>query len=251
MSWFSDIFKGAGGGIISGIGNIVGGLLGQDAEEDAAAANANLQREFAQSGIQWKVADAKKAGIHPLYALGAQTIAASPSYVGGNSLGQGISDMGQNIGRAVEANLTASERSRSKILEDLVLEKAALENDLLRSQITTVNRAITPPYPSGSISGDIRFDPSVNVSSRRDDASREANRPAPSIKEFVMPDGSVISWPSPDAKQAIEDSLYEYEHMYETRYKPWAARSNAYNFGRKIADFDSYMRRRGNFIKGF
>lgn len=44
----------------------------------ANAQNNATQREFAQNGIQWKVEDAKKAGIHPLYALGAST--ASPSF---------------------------------------------------------------------------------------------------------------------------------------------------------------------------
>lgn len=40
--------------------------------------NANLQREFAQNSIQWRVNDAKRAGIHPLYALGAQGSSYTP-----------------------------------------------------------------------------------------------------------------------------------------------------------------------------
>jgi hypothetical protein len=39
----------------------------------ANEANIALQREFAQKSIQWKTADAKAAGLHPLAALGAQT----------------------------------------------------------------------------------------------------------------------------------------------------------------------------------
>ena len=53
-------------------------------QKEMNAKNAALQREFAQSGIQWKVADAKKAGLHPLAALGAQTASASPSYQAGD-----------------------------------------------------------------------------------------------------------------------------------------------------------------------
>lgn len=47
--------------------------------------NAALQREFAQHGIQWKVADAQAAGVHPLYALGGGT----PSFSPGASVSEG------------------------------------------------------------------------------------------------------------------------------------------------------------------
>ena len=40
--------------------------------------NRNMQKLFAQRGIQWKVADSKAAGINPLVALGAQTHSFSP-----------------------------------------------------------------------------------------------------------------------------------------------------------------------------
>lgn len=46
-----------------------------------AQQNFAFQREFAEQGIQKRVEDAKKAGIHPLYAIGAQTPSVSP--VGG------------------------------------------------------------------------------------------------------------------------------------------------------------------------
>ena len=38
-------------------------------------------KQFAKRGIQWRVHDAKKAGLHPLAALGAQTTSFSPSFV--------------------------------------------------------------------------------------------------------------------------------------------------------------------------
>lgn len=47
--------------------------------------NADLQREFAQMGIRWRVEDAEAAGLHPLAALGMQPVQASPSYVGTDS----------------------------------------------------------------------------------------------------------------------------------------------------------------------
>ena len=54
------------------------------AQKEANKRNYEMQKEFAQHGIQWKAADAKEAGLHPLAALGAQTSAASPSYAAGD-----------------------------------------------------------------------------------------------------------------------------------------------------------------------
>lgn len=49
-------------------------------EQNWKLANQNFafQREFAEQGIQKRVEDAKKAGIHPLYAMGANTPSVSP-----------------------------------------------------------------------------------------------------------------------------------------------------------------------------
>lgn len=77
----------------SGIGfsfdplNFVGGLLSMNNQNKLAERQENLQREFAQNSIQWRTADAKKAGIHPVVALGSQGISYNPSYVGGDNFG--------------------------------------------------------------------------------------------------------------------------------------------------------------------
>lgn len=43
--------------------------------------NEQLQREFAQHGIAWRVEDARQAGVHPMYALGGGGAAFSPNPV--------------------------------------------------------------------------------------------------------------------------------------------------------------------------
>ena len=67
--------------------------------------NVQQQREFAQRGIRWRVADAKAAGIHPLAALGVQTAQYSPISIGtGNryaALGRQLSAMGQPLAHAM------------------------------------------------------------------------------------------------------------------------------------------------------
>lgn len=60
-------------GAINGIWNwnIAGDT--NDANMQMARENIRLQKEFAQNSRQWAVEDAKKAGLHPLYALGGGT----------------------------------------------------------------------------------------------------------------------------------------------------------------------------------
>lgn len=148
------------GSIISAAGNLIGGLFGKssaDAARSSAEAHAArqeaLQREFAQSGIQWKVADAKKAGIHPLYALGAQTTSYAPTTIGhvaDTSMPTAMAAMGQDIGRAVNATRTAPQRQAAfeKTVQDLSVQKMGLENQLLASQIAKLRASTNPPFPS-------------------------------------------------------------------------------------------------------
>jgi len=127
------------------LGSIIGGglsLLGQKSEQE-------MQKDFAQKGIQWRVKDATKAGVHPLFALGAQTTSYQPVGVG-SSLGE----MGQGIGRAAEAAMNPGEKvtSLSRKVADLQLERAGLENEKLRAEIRLTNQAGSPPSaPGGAV----------------------------------------------------------------------------------------------------
>lgn len=162
--------------LIPAAGNLLGGLFGSKSAADANAENIKLQKQFAQQGIRWKVADAKAAGIHPLYALGAQTTSFQPSSVG-DPLGGALADMGQNIGRAIDSTATAGERATGKAITALNLERAGLENELLRTQIARERGQIGPPFPSAattdpnlSIGGvPIKIDPSTSSAQKIQD----------------------------------------------------------------------------------
>lgn len=99
------------GTIISAAAPIIGGLLSNKQSADNKAEDVALQREFAQNGIRWKVADAKAAGLHPLHALGASTASYTPSISVTDGLGNAMSEAGQGLGRAINAQQTQSERS--------------------------------------------------------------------------------------------------------------------------------------------
>lgn len=69
MAWYSSLLKGAGA--VAG-GKVIDKLFPQKTDYS-----------HLQKGIQWRVEDAKKAGIHPLYALGANI--SSPTVTTGST----------------------------------------------------------------------------------------------------------------------------------------------------------------------
>lgn len=127
------------GALISAGSSLLGGFM-QNRQADKQAA---LQKQFAKNGIQWKVEDAKKAGIHPLYALGANTVSYAPQQVGD----MGISAAGQDIGRAIDTGLTSTERANSR-LTALTVERAELENAKLATEIALLKQPGHPPPPA-------------------------------------------------------------------------------------------------------
>lgn len=135
------------GALISAGSSILGGILGNKSAKKAAAQEHARQVQFAQNGIQWKVQDAKKAGIHPLYALGANTVSYSPTQIGPTDFG--FSQAGQDIGRAIDSGRSANERTAalSSRAAALQLQNMELQNQKLASEIALTNQAGTPPPP--------------------------------------------------------------------------------------------------------
>lgn len=117
------------GGAIGGVGSIVGGIIGGNNAQAVAGMNYEAQKEFAQNGIRWKVEDAKRAGIHPLYALGASTQGYSPSggYGGDFGISDAAAQFGQGFERAQQAKMTKEEREKQEV-RDAIQDMAALED---------------------------------------------------------------------------------------------------------------------------
>lgn len=84
---------------ISAASSLAGSLLSHFMGESSKRQEYERQKEFAQHGVTWKVADAERAGIHPLAALGAQTTSYTPQAVYGSDFG--LSDIGQNLAGAI------------------------------------------------------------------------------------------------------------------------------------------------------
>lgn len=122
------------------IGSIAGGLIGANATKKANKQNVNMQYDFAKNSLQWKTDDAKKAGLHPLAALGAQGYSPTVGVMADQSMGQAVANAGASISNAqadklntqlVEAQINAqnalAHKYRSEAMatdQDMVLNAA-------------------------------------------------------------------------------------------------------------------------------
>lgn len=210
--------------------SLLGGLLNKSSADKAnaqqmalAQQNIALQREFAQNGIQWKAADAAKAGIHPLYAMGANTVSFNPVSVGlsaDTSMGNAVASAGQDISRAVAATGSSQQRAAQATMTALQLERAGLENELLRSQIARQRVSIGPPMPSAvdralipgqgqtnvgqSVGpGVVQVKPSESVSAAVERPAQEAGI-IPDVG-YARTDTGYAPIPSQPVKERIED----------------------------------------------
>lgn len=197
------------------IGNVVGGIINDRNAKNANEFNANVSREFAQSGIQWRVQDARAAGIHPLAAMGVPLSSGPSVSVGGTDWSSALGSMGQDISRAAGAVQTPNERKQAATLSSLQLERAGLENELLRSQIARANQPVNPPLPSPTSAGDALLNrtPTAGTTTVPVEVSATERNPAkaagyhPDMTYVRTSAGGLALVPSKDAKQLVEDQF--------------------------------------------
>lgn len=131
------------GNIISAVGGIAGGLLGQRSQQDDAKHAAQDAVRFAKNSIRWRVDDAKRAGIHPLYALGAAG-ASAPQFIPGQSpLGSSIRDAAAQIGHDV--NQAPIQKAQTDLLK--------AQTRVADAQADALSKSATPPPPSPQTEG--------------------------------------------------------------------------------------------------
>lgn len=190
------------------LGALAGSVLDFVGNKNNADKNIKLQKQFAQQGIQWKVADAKQAGIHPLAALGAQTTSFSPVQVGSN-----FAQAGQDIGRAMQGTQNENTKTASTLAK-LQLQRAELENTLLASQIKRYNQAGTPPsspvaqqhiIPGQGSAPAIKVEPQ-EMETALNNAPHTTPGVPPSVTFVKAPKGYSIM-PSKNAKELMEDNF--------------------------------------------
>lgn len=259
------------GSLISAGASLIGGLLGKSSADDAreaqermAAQNIQLQKDFAQQGIQWRVADAKAAGIHPIYALGSGGASFTPvtsNFTSDTSLPNALASAGQDISRGITATQNRADRldGFTKAAQALTLEKGGLENEILRMEIASkVARLqqgqVGPPMPVNQRylidgQGDTAVSAAVPVGSsrgapgssalvqenpmRRTPSDPRAPYSEPGAIQDVGPvrtSAGIAHVPSKDVKERIEDNfLYEMQHFFRNQVLPAVSMSSQQN----------------------
>lgn len=107
----------AGTAIAPGVGTIIGaglGLLGgalsNISNKDRADESYDRQKEALQNSVRWRVADAKAAGIHPLYALGQAPMNIAPMAFE-DKLGPALADAGQGLSSTISRMETPHQKA--------------------------------------------------------------------------------------------------------------------------------------------
>lgn len=124
------------GAAIGAGASLLGGSMGKDSAKKTLK-EARRQYDLTRTQqIQDRVADAKKAGIHPLYAIGAGG-GASPTVSAGvdNSMGNALADSGAILGNAVAS---ASKRPSAQEAELLGLQKQQIKSNTDRNEAETI-----------------------------------------------------------------------------------------------------------------
>lgn len=229
------------GELISAGTKILGGFLGQNEAEKAREAQSQhiaqqmaLQKEFAKSGIRWRVEDAKRAGIHPIYALGSSGASYTPvsaNFAADTSVPSAMAAAGQDLGRAINATRSGTERvdAFTKAAQALTLEKGSLENEVLRLELASKTarlRQQTNPAMPISDNWLIPGQAETLVAPKDSPLERVVSAPGAPHQEhaaigdvgFARTKTGYAPVPSKDVKERIEDNLIQ-EVM-------WAVRNN-------------------------
>lgn len=244
------------GSIVSAVGSIAGGILGANSAQNVAGMNYEAQKEFAQNGIRWKVEDAKRAGIHPLYALGASTQGYSPTagYTGDYGISDAAAHLGQGYERAQQAKMTKEERDKQDV-RDAIQDMAALEDlnqkrRLNDAQIRLANSEIfrnfalstnalrktgLPPAMPGGLGGVIagqgnsyatgQTTPEISsvVTSEKGTPSVQAGSP-PDVRFYRTLSGGRAPLPTEDAGDAMDAALGAgLQWSFRNNLVPWLA----------------------------
>lgn len=147
------------------IGSAIGGITSLFGQNQQMAA----QKEFAKKGIQWRAEDARKAGIHPLAALGAQTAQYSPV---GDTAG---AHLGDAVGGAIDMASNRSTAQLQKAQVESAIEVNQAQAELLRAQSRTTIANARKVAIGGSPQTQVVSNPNVSTQATGKGGSDKAN----------------------------------------------------------------------------
>lgn len=212
-SALGGISTGPVGSILAGIG---GSLFGGDdgpgftetynhSRKLAHATNKQAARGALEGKLKAAAYYGPRTGIHPLAAIGVPTGSGPVVYNKQERIG---SDLGQNISRAVQSS---TRNLREKQMHELAMERAKLENDLLRSQLTNIRNS--PGNPPVAVDPKIDTRPTERAFHEKGDKSTvygaNAN-PLPASDRIHTRTGHIVRGLSKQAKDLLEDDPEAY-----------------------------------------
>ena len=188
------------------------------------------QDELNKNQIQWRVNDAKKAGLHPLAALGMSPASSGLAFNIGDT---SRPDIGQAVSRATQAFMTTKQRQVNDTLTALHIRNAELQNEALETQINASKTAIaktsaTPAWNDSSL-------PIQGQNSVVRNPAELTSKSTPSTEAGVMsmfryartPSGNLAVVPAKEYKESIEDMFgQDYLHLYRSLKNPPKPPSN-------------------------
>lgn len=215
MGLFSSIGK-VFSSVVKPVTDVVGGVLGTVSGHNANKANAasneaqlalareqfEYQKELNRNQMQWRVEDAKKAGLHPMAAIGLQSSSFSPVSSSFTPMqGQDyswISDMGQSAGYAA---MKAKDARQQQEAVDLATKQSALQ--LQNMELQNQNLEIENEYK--------RWQLQTAMSGATGQALRSPGS-ASTRSSSGQPDARM-----PDKKGSVPagDSMYSFQETYE------------------------------------
>lgn len=145
------------GSLIGAGASLFGGKKSRDAQRELNQQNIDYQNIMATEGIRLRVEDAKAAGVHPLYALGAQSPQFAP--VGPAASYDDYGDAGRHLGNAVAASQTVEQRAMQKAQLEAIqagtmkdYSEAAYWDS--QAAITRQREGVTSPFPELAVDQD-------------------------------------------------------------------------------------------------
>lgn len=225
------------GNVASAIGS-VSNLFGGGSKENTGLINANnakqldLQEMALRDPIKLRVRDAREAGLHPLYALGASPASVVPQFMSsgagysGESVGDRLQSMGQNLSQLQTPGMTAEQRqihdANLKAIEASTTRdnsQAAYYAAMAARESQAKNATAPQPTVTGAPRpGMVQGQPDQVTSVKKENQSVTAGNHA-AFKDAIVigPDGQprTIAVPNPDILQdqeAIGYGLFAYEN---------------------------------------
>jgi len=265
MGFFSkigDAISGSLGGIVGGVGQLAGGLFGSKASKDNNAQNVafareqlEYQKELAKNQIQWRVDDAKKAGLHPMAALGLQSTSFSPVSLSTTPtdysfIGQAASDMGQSLnyasmkGKDRQQQAQAVQLAQEGVLlqnegQQLQNESIRLDNEFKQWQMMTAM--------SGATRQALRSPAAASIDKKNSVIEGQVDAPINKYGWVSDANGRLTLGPSSDYNQLYEDKfLLEWMPNAEAAAKDWSSRLTGGPVDNRVWDSDNQTYRRIN-----